>query len=472
MAWPGCNTTSEFVELLNFGPGPMNIGCYIVTNGNYSITIPPNTILQPKQYYVISGQDILASGCGNADSAIHVDLNWNAVNCTNVPIPATGDGFLKDGGNANEKIVLLDPNLNVVDAVSRDAVPSSSIPLTTNALSGGCTSKTFNLTTMGVAYESINNSTGINNSYARKVDGDCGWVKTPAISARAPNKTGNTSSASYEFSTLSAMECSGTTGTIAISVTAANVASLFPMNYTLAYDADGNNQFDGNDQYFYGVDSSAPAIQISNLAYGRYRITVATASGCNLKSYDFFIFNCYGIALSSSLLDFSYVGKEGDQHRFKCKVDDGSEFRSVVLESSNGGLFNEAATLNGPLADEFFIRTRISTNQIYRLRLTDKAGTVRYSKTIKVENGEASSYRFWKDEASQEFYVTFNQEIKGKVECMIMNATGSVMRKSESVLNNGDRTFSVDVKNLQRGIYFLRIKGAAINAPVTIKFVE
>ena len=49
MSWPsnGCGVTSEFIELLNYGPGPMNIGCYIITEGDYSITIPANTILQP-----------------------------------------------------------------------------------------------------------------------------------------------------------------------------------------------------------------------------------------------------------------------------------------------------------------------------------------------------------------------------------------------------------------------------------------
>ena len=53
MPWSGCNTTSEFVELMNFGPGPMDIGCYIVTNGQYSVTIPPNTVINPGKYFVI-----------------------------------------------------------------------------------------------------------------------------------------------------------------------------------------------------------------------------------------------------------------------------------------------------------------------------------------------------------------------------------------------------------------------------------
>ena len=43
MPWPGnaCGTTSEFVELFNMGPGPVNIGCYILTDGDFALTIPP-----------------------------------------------------------------------------------------------------------------------------------------------------------------------------------------------------------------------------------------------------------------------------------------------------------------------------------------------------------------------------------------------------------------------------------------------
>ncbi|RYD92675.1 MAG: lamin tail domain-containing protein, partial [Sphingobacteriales bacterium] len=117
MPWPSasCGTTSEFVELLNFGPGPTNIGCYILTNGKYSVTIPPNTILQPGQFFVIAGQSSLPINCGNIDSAVRVHLNWNTCNCTNVAIPTTGDGFMTDGGPANVNMVLFDPTLAVVD---------------------------------------------------------------------------------------------------------------------------------------------------------------------------------------------------------------------------------------------------------------------------------------------------------------------------------------------------------------------
>ena len=387
MPWSGCSTTSEFIELLNFGPGPMNIGCYIVTNGTYSVTIPPNTILQPRQYFVLSGQNTLAKNCGNTDSSITVDLNWTTCNCTNTTIPSTGDGFLQNGGSANEKIVLLDPNLNVVDAVTRDFPVSSSVSITTPTLSGGCSGKTFNLGTMSINYESIGSSTGIDNSFARKVDGDCGWVKTTAISADASNKTGSTSSASYSFSTLSASNCQTTQGSISIQVTASDVNSLFPMNYTLAYDADSNSLFNSNDQYTNGVDNTASSIDINNLAYGRYRITVASSSSCNLKTYDFFIFNCYGVVLPIKILNFRYDGIFQNQQVFDYNISDWENLKEVVLEGSNSNDFETISTITAPFSKaENQIRTSLSPFFFFRLRIKDKFDRISYSEIVKVNS--------------------------------------------------------------------------------------
>ena len=121
MPWTlnGCGATSEFVELMNFGPGPINIGCYILTDGDFSVTIPPDAILQPGEFYLIAGQDVITAPCANTDSTVHADLNWNTCGCARAPIPTKGEGFFTDGGSANEQVVLLDPALQVVDAVVR-----------------------------------------------------------------------------------------------------------------------------------------------------------------------------------------------------------------------------------------------------------------------------------------------------------------------------------------------------------------
>jgi hypothetical protein len=472
MAWSGCSTTSEFIELLNFGPGPMDIGCYIVTNGKYSVTIPPNTIVQPGQYFVLSGQDVLPKSCGNTDSAVHVNLNWTTCNCTNIPVPVSGDGFMQDGGNANEKIILMDPNLNVIDAASRKIPVSSSVPITTPALTGGCGSKTFDLTNMNVSYENIGNSTGIDNSFARRVDGDCGWVKTTAISANAPNKTGSSSSATYNFNTVSASDCNSSGGSISIQVGAPDVNALFPMNYTLAFDADGNNTFEATDQYTYGVDNTAPSIDINNLAYGHYRVTVGSSSSCNLKSYDFNVFNCYVVVLPVKLLYFGYEGVVNDRHLFKYKVDDASTLNNVVLEGNDGTGYRPAASIFGRFdKNELQIAAGVSSFHTYRLRLTNQSGVVSYSSEIVTGAGDPD-VKLWPNPVQDKLFIRTVVHKEGKFLYSVLNTAGAVVRSGHFDTEPGEQVIMIPVNDISAGMYYLKFTGSGLQENLSLRFLK
>lgn len=461
MSWSGCNTTSEFIELLNFGPGPMNIGCFIVTNGQYAITIPANTVLQPGQYFLLAGQDVIQKDCGNTDSTVSVHLNWTTCNCTDKPVPTTGDGFFQNGGNSNEKVVLLDPLLNVYDAVSRSSTISNSISITTAANGGSCVIKTFNLGEMSINYESINISTGINNSFSRRVDGDCGWVKTTAISANAPNKTGSTSSSTYSFSTLSASECAGTAGKVSIAVNAPDLAALFPMTYTLAFDNDGNNIFTETDLYSYGTDSSQPSIDLTGLAYGRYRITVGSSSGCNLQSFDFFIFNCYGIVLASDLLALSYKGFKEDYHSFRVSMNGIRNVQSIELEGGEGSNFKEVSTLPEAyvgVQNNFEMKAPVSAYLLFRVKVTDENNQVYYSTVVRVPNRQIAQLEFWPNPADQRLFIRLAQEFESRGKYSIVNSMGITVSKGEIFGRAGD-VQSIPVAHLPGGTYQLVAMG-------------
>lgn len=459
MPWSGCNNNSEFIELKNFGPGPMNIGCYIVTNGKYSVTIPTNTVLQPGQFYVIAGQNTLAKNCGNNDSLVHVNLNWATCGCANTNIPSTGDGFFADGGNANEKVVLFDSSLNMIDAVSRFVPASSSVNITTSA-AGGCVSRNVHLGQMSIPYEATNSATGINNSFARRVDGDCGWIKTTAISAGAPNKTDSSATSSYEFTTLSASECSGTTGSISIHVTSHNSASLFPMNYTLAFDADSNGVFDATDTYIYGVDNSAPSIDISNLAYGRYRITVSSSAGCNLKNFDFFIFNCYGIVLNATIQKFAFKTADRERRYFDATVQgDGLPLKIALEAEQNGGfiIVNEAV-ISKTTGNNYTIAAPASTVQRYRLRLQTTGGEVFYSHIVTVPSGTARVQLFPNPTAGT-MQLQFMSDQNRQLTLNIIDHTGRIAKRITTTVNRGYNLIAIDAASLPPGVYQLLPEG-------------
>jgi hypothetical protein len=477
MAWSGCANNSEFIELLNFGPGPMDIGCYIVTNGQYAVTIPPNTIIKPGQYFLLAGQNILNKNCGNVDSTVIVDLNWSACNCTDKPIPA-GGVFMSDGGSVNEKIVLLDPSWNVIDAVSRNLPASSSSAITTSSNAGACASKTFDLDTMNINYEFIGNSTGKDNSFSRKVDGDCGWVKTTQISAAAPNKTGSTSSATYIFSTLTASECKGTDGSIAITVSAADVNALFPMNYVLAFDADSNGVFNESDEYRYGADSSAPHINIDHLKYGRYKITVGSALGCNLKSFDFFIFNCYGVVLPLQLTSFA-VSKENQQVHASWSLTKVENVEKIIIERSADGIsFIPVQTIAAPpgiighWSSSYTFTDADAAMPYFRLRIYNKLNEHFLSQVVFAASTSPAKFRVWPNPAKDILHAEFMATNPGFIQYKIYSFSSQLISDGQKIIHRGNNVVSFPTENLAPGNYQLQIFIKGNEYPLRMSFVK
>ncbi|HET7897853.1 MAG TPA: lamin tail domain-containing protein, partial [Flavisolibacter sp.] len=393
MNWPssGCGVNTEFIELLNFGPGPVDVSCYILTTGVYAITLPKNTVLQPGEFFVLAGQDFIPSSCANSDSSsagVHAQLNWNTCHCLNKPVTGN-DGLLTDGGNANTPLVLLDPSLNIVDAVVRNTPTEAVQTITSASLSGACPPKTFNIGTMNPKYEVLGMSMGRGNSFIRTLDGDCAWLKEAQPSANATNnRSGGVSAASYEFNMVRATSCPETgKGSVSIYVKASNAESLFPMTYTLLQDTNGNGVFDLSDGYRVDTAYTPPFVEINDLPVGKFRVTVGTSQGCDLKTFDFSVIPCAPAALAVRLAYFRNKGRMGDHVQLEWLLQDVQNLQSVVLEkagtdgqyssdrvfSAEGSRGEKLYSANIPVSTPF---------QFYRLKLTQKDGNTYYSSVI------------------------------------------------------------------------------------------
>jgi hypothetical protein len=475
-----CNVSSEFVELYNFGPGPVNIGCYILTEGDYSITIPPNTILQPGQYYLISGQDIIAKGCANLDSAVHVNLNWNRCNCTSGPISQEKEGLFSDGGGGKEQVVLLDPNLNVIDAVARDPnnlETSSSIQ--TSTIGGACSSKSFDLDLMNITYEKAEGqSTGRANSYARIIDGDCNWIKETSQSANAPNfSQGDVASISYELTMVNSMNCNNTPGAISINVIAPSYDEIFPMSYILAYDTDSNHIFSSADQYTYGTHHTPSRIDTSGLKAGRYRITLSTPQGCNLKTFDFQILDCSPI-LPVQVLSFRHLKTEQSRLSFSWKISELESVHSITLEqSSNNSQFTTAfkqnvdANANG--THTFSTVIPASEAKFFRLRITLKTGATLYSATISTHSSVSSpGSKLWPNPAQGFITVETGAQLSSSISYKIYNVQSSLVEQGELQIGSNQYNFRLPVHRLPKGLYQLFVYSADNFKPISLRFVK
>jgi hypothetical protein len=479
MPWTsnGCGTTAEFVELLNFGPGPVNIGCYILTDGDYSVTIPANTILQPGQFYVIAGQDVIPKPCANIDSTIHANLNWNSCGCTSSPIPTTGDGFFTDGGMANEQVVLLDPNLNMVDAVVRDmpAEPSSTINTAATSI---CQSKTFNLDSMHIRYETLGMSTGRGNSFARKLDGDCGWEKDPQQSANATNNTsGTTSDISYSLTIVKSMDCDSTHGSIDVYVSVSNYTNVFPMNYTIAKDANNDGVFDFSDTYTHGVDSTPPSIAITGLPMGRYKITVASVNGCYLKTFDVSILQCSGPLSTGPLVYFKLLQQQAQSLRFEWLLRETEKIRSIILDKSRDGYTFVPATkldslnFTGTKSFEQII-SRDRSFSYYRLRLTDKSGKLIFSPVISTSEDNISTNKIWPNPVTEQANIQLDSDISHNTSFKIYNSNGNLVQTGNFFLQTGISTYQFSTRNLTAGTYQMLVLSNKDGQPIYFRFVK
>ena len=130
------NNTGEWTELYNPTNAPIDIGCWVLADGDWWIRIPSGTTLNPGAYYLI-GSD--ASADPTNGGAI-VDLNINTCpNCTDGV-----SGFIGVYTNGGEQVGLFDDTGNLVDALIWGG--GQAIPTTVNVpAGGGCAAQTLNL---------------------------------------------------------------------------------------------------------------------------------------------------------------------------------------------------------------------------------------------------------------------------------------------------------------------------------------
>ena len=481
MPWSpnSCAVNGEFVELMNFGPGPMNIGCYIVTNGRNSVTIPAGTIIQPGQFFVIAGSNTLPRSCGNVDSAVQVQLNWNTCNCINIQLPASGDGFFADGGNANEKVVLLNPSLQVIDAVTRNSPPTASNLITTPSV-GTCPSQSFDLDDLGIQYEVLGMSTGVGNSFARTIDGDCEWVKDPPQSAHATNnRTGDVSAVSYSLTMTGARDC-GSGGSIDIHVsindaTVTDYARMFPMNYAIAYDANNDGIYDlEQDKYIYGTDSTPPSIDITGLPVGRYRIVVGSVLGCFLATFNVNVLVCQD-PLRAQLLNFDLVRETNRTYTFKWMLTNPELIREIILEKSiNGSHFIEDGKIPVHTNMQTYIAHTIKENNFtyYRLKVRGTDGNVIYSTVISTKSDKLTGVQIGPNPVTSELKVQLQIPETSKLHYKIYGTLQQLAAEGHLNAEKGRSTYSIPVQHLPPGVYQLMINDRTLKQPISFRFVK
>ena len=157
--------TSEWIELLNTCNSPVDIGCMIIGDGDFTLTIPSGITLQPGDVYTISA----------GLNGLTPDLNWNTCNCSSNLVQT---GSLTD---ASEQFFLLDNTGNLLSGVfwGNGTFPA----LVSSVTANGCSALTGITLLDNTGFEVISVNEGTTNEQ------DCSgaWITSGIPSFGATN---------------------------------------------------------------------------------------------------------------------------------------------------------------------------------------------------------------------------------------------------------------------------------------------
>jgi hypothetical protein len=387
---------------------------------------------------------------------VTADLNWTTCNCTNAPIPSFGGGFLTDGGSANEQVVLLGPALQVVDAVARNLPVETSSQITT-ALIAGCSQQTFNLDNMGIVYEIIGESAGRGNSFARKTDGACGWLKDTQQSGGGTNNTpGDQPALNISMFITEDPNCMG--GTAQFTVLTSPASSFFPLDYILGYDSDGNGVFTETDVYTTGIDFTSPTLLIPNLAYGQYAINIGPQQGCDYRNFIFVVGPCAPLNIFLK----SFTGNvNGNETRLSAELSGCSELSSLQLEVSKDGIhFEWLADIPIGTADYQKINHVVSDapGKFFRLNMINKKMVSKISPILKLSGNQSlQSRQISPNPFHNNLQFSFQSKLKEKISVEIWNTAGLLVSQQQIEAVNGINQESFPTEKLAKGLYIIRL---------------
>jgi gliding motility-associated-like protein len=153
----GCNpSTSEWTELYNNCNTPVDISCFVMSDGDFTVTFPAGTIIPANGYLTI--------GSSNSGGAVNIDLA--TCNCTS-------GNSIGTFTNGNEQLMLVDASGVIQDAIYWG---SGQFPLNiTSSSMGTCNSVTLNEAS-SANFTQIPASTGCDGcSVGRSNDGSSCW---------------------------------------------------------------------------------------------------------------------------------------------------------------------------------------------------------------------------------------------------------------------------------------------------------
>ena len=322
-----------------------------------------------------------------------------------------------------------------------------------------------------MTYETIGESAGRGNSIARKLDGDCGWVKDTQQSGGATNNTpGEKSVFSVSMFITEDLNCTGGSATFIVNNSPASF--YFPLDYILAQDIDGDGQYTFADVYTTGQDFTAPDMVVGPLPLGSYAINIGPVQGCSYKNFNFTIGPC--IPLAFTLESFTAIRSQNTV--FNAQLSGADELSDIILQGSVNGRdffnitslpFNKTATIQD-------LHYEMANNEFvyFRLLMGTPDHHAKYSEVRKVSSlHSVNSYQLAGNPVSDEIKIMATVTKKETLDIQVVNGAGQVLSRRQQVIYNGENLVKIPAQALSKGIYFVKI--SSVNtAPQTFRVLK
>ena len=177
--------TEEWIEFYNTCNQPVDVSCYVMTDGDFTVTFPSGTIIPAHGFVTI--------GSNNAGFIPTINIG----NCG-----CTAGGGIGVFGNGSEQLILLDNTGAFLDGI---VWGSGQFPVNITSSLAGCPNLNANFPSSNANVENLPGGGGQGESIARGCDGSTTWVVRP-VAEITPN-TSNGEAAVIDFDSSSSIIC-------------------------------------------------------------------------------------------------------------------------------------------------------------------------------------------------------------------------------------------------------------------------
>ncbi len=277
----GCTpSTAEWVELYNTCNTPQDISCFVLTDGDFGVTFPVGTIIQPYSFFVV----------GSSNSGTTVNLDLGTCGCTSGPTSQVGIFT-----NSAEQLAFVNPLGIILDGLYWGGGQFAQTPSFTTANTVGCPDVTVILSASDPALVSVSGqSNNDGQSIYRECDGTNVWLTGATVPT--PGTSNSLFIPITSTPTIVQPSC-GTSGSIDVIISGGvgpftyewlgttnitpNIGNLQPGIYTLAVTDQGQC---GTPQLFNYTISASPTdpvllVAATSLSICLGESTTLTASG-------------------------------------------------------------------------------------------------------------------------------------------------------------------------------------------------